>query len=141
MATPGLIMGHNLRVRFGTATATKIFAQTECSVSIETDTTEVNHKDNYSTNWKEIMPAVNSWSASSNGMIYFDATTGIDDVIAAQTSKTKVKFEFSTDASGDYKLSGDAYITSCQLSGPVGEGSTYAISFTGTGPLTAGTNA
>lgn len=140
MATPGVILGHNLRVRFGTSTATKIFAQTECSISIETDTTEINHKDNYSAGWKEILPSVSSWNASSNGIIYFDATTGVDDIIAAQTAKTKVKFEFTTDASGDYKLSGDAYITSCELSGSVGENSTYAVSFLGTGALTPGTN-
>lgn len=141
MPTTGAIMGHNLRIRIGAVTAVAIYAATECSLSIETDTVEINHKDNYSANWKEIIPAASGWSGSTNGLIYFDAANGIDDAIAAQIAKTKVKIEFSTAVTGDTKWTGDAYLTSCELSGSVGEVSTYAVSFTGTAALTQGTSA
>lgn len=141
MPTTGAIMGHNLRMRIGASTAVAIYAATECSLSIETDTVEINHKDNYSANWKEIIPAASGWSGSTNGLVYFDAANGIDDAIAAQIAKTKVKIEFSTAVTGDLKWSGDAYLTSCELSGSVGEVATYAVSFTGTGALAQGTSA
>lgn len=141
MPTTGPVMGHNLRMRVGTVTAVAIYAATECSINIETDTVEINHKDNYSNNWKEIIPAANGWSGSTNGLIFFDAANGIDDAISAQIAKTKIKVEFSTAVTGDLKWTGDAYITSCELSGSVGEVSTYAVSFTGTGPLTMATAA
>ncbi len=141
MPTTGPIMGHNLRIKIGTTTPAAIYAAKECKISISTDTTEINHKDNYSSSWKEATASVNSWSGSTSGLVYFDAANGIDDLIAFQIAKTKIKVEFSTGVSGDIKWTGDAYLTSAEVSASVGDVVSYSVSFTGTGALVQATAA
>ena len=142
MPTTGPIQGHNLRVRFGTtATTSAIYAATECSLSLETDSTEVNHKDNFSAGVKEVIPTATSWTVSTSGLVFFDQTTTIDDVITAQLAKTEIYIDFSTNVTGDVKWSGQAYITSCELSASVGEIATYSVTFSGASVLTQATQA
>lgn len=140
MPTTGPVQGHNLRARFGTTiTTSAIYAATECSLSLETESTDVNHKDNYSAGVKEIIPTATSWTVSTSGLIYFDQATTIDDIISAQLAKTKIYIDFSTSVTGDVKWSGQAYITSCELNASVGEIATYSVTFSGASLLTQST--
>lgn len=133
-------MGQDLRIRIGsTSTTATIYAATECSVKISTADTEINHKDNYSNGWTEGKPTVNSWTMDTGGLVFFDESVTVADLLAHQIGKVELFIDFTTGVSGDVKMSGKCYIVDQEIAAPNGEISTYKVSFKGTGPLTPST--
>jgi predicted secreted protein len=86
--------------------------------------------------WKEILPDVKEWSISSDSMVAWDATYGVDEILAAQIAGTKLSVKFGTDTVGDTLLTGDVYVDSDSISAAQGSPATFSFSAQGTGVLT-----
>ena len=73
---------------------------------------------------------------SGEGLIALDAAYGMSELFTVYTNRTKCAVVFSTDTSGDEYWSGDAYLTSLEMSVPMEENATYSFSFESAGTLT-----
>lgn len=134
-----LLQGVNLRIKVGTKT---LFHSVTASFSSQMDLKEVSSKD---TNGKIKTPGSNSWSLSCNKLISAngDTTTQADaeELMGYHINKTLVDVEFTTGDSGEWILSGQAYISSFTINANNDEEVTGDFSFEGSGDLTLATNA
>lgn len=128
---------------------------TDCSLNINTDTTEVSttryKRKTAGGSWKEFESDVNSWDGASNHVV----STNFDDyqaIVSKQLAGEPVDIEFleviDTDsgakgATGSlqakpsgFKYSGKAIITAIALTSPVDGDITFSVNFQGTGALT-----
>jgi len=135
--------GTDLRVYHG---AEALGRATECTWSVDMETTSVIHKDSTG-NFAENDPSTLSWSASCTGFISEDTTVNGNTVVDqtalqdAILNRTLLTLKWTTGTSTERFLTGTAYITSYQETGTVNETATYSIQYTGAGALTSGTEA
>ena len=135
--------GTDLRVYHGAAALGRA---TECTWSVDMETTSVIHKDSTG-NFAENDPSTLSWTASCSGFISEDTTVGGNTVIDqtalqdAVIARTLLTLKWTTGTSTERYMTGTAYITSYQESGSVGETATYTVNYTGAGALTTGVEA
>jgi predicted secreted protein len=107
--------------------------------SFKRDTRDAFSKD--SAGWDESEYGKKSWGFSGTSKFRFDEPNyGPDDIVEAMISGTKVAVKFSTEVTGDWKLSGTALIEDFKLGGNAEETATYSYSLKGTGPLHKLTN-
>jgi len=143
MATTGIFNGTSLVLSIdtdGNGAPTLLGASTSCSVNFTLDTFETTNKD--SGHKKAYLPAATGFTMDCEAFYTTDEANAPDDIMTALNNRTKVNVEFNeaSDTAGDYKYTGEAYITSCSLNAPNEDAATYSISLQGTGALTIATN-
>lgn len=140
MATDGVING----TKFGVYVAgTKVAYATSASISMNHNLRDTSTKD--SGGWRDQLEGQRDWEVSVEGMLIFTnldgtAISGVSfDELYTTYIATRTQFElkFSTEVTGDYKWTGQAYLTSLSADTPNEDSSTWSGSFSGTGALTA----
>lgn len=144
-----IINGSNVAVKFGTAgSEAPIACSTSCTVDINQELKEVVCKgNNTDAGWKGVTPKQKSWTMSIDNLYVINTETNEaswSDVVDAIINATEVSviFEATDDAaaSGEtekYTLTGKAYVESTSLTAPAEEDSTFSVTLTGNGKLTA----
>lgn len=86
--------------------------------------------------WDEKEYGKANWGIGGTSKFRFDESNyGADDMVIAMISGTKVGITFSTEESGDWKLSGTALVTQFKLGGNAMETMTHQYQFDGTGEI------
>lgn len=88
--------------------------------------------------WKESAKGRFAWSGSVDGLVDFTVTAGqakYKDLFAALTAGTLVEIISTGAGTGAFVLTGDALITSLDLSAGDAENATFTCSFEGSSPL------
>lgn len=143
MPTTGPINGTIFRLYRNTAgtTYTALGHSTTCSISFSHSPRTITSQD--SAGWDEVLEGLRSATISTSGFQADDATEGAAeylDELLDSTARGAVTWQVTTNVSGDYIYSGDAYIESIEInnSGPE-ETATYSISLKVTGAVTKST--
>ena len=141
MATTGVINGTKFGVYAG---GTKIGYATSASLSINHNLRDTSTKD--SGGWRDQLEGQRDFEVSVEGMVIFATASGaisdltVDELYTSYiASRTEFEIKFSTEVSGDYKWTGNAFMTSISMDTPNEDSSTFSASFSGTGPLTQAT--
>ena len=141
MATTGVINGTKFGVYAG---GTKIGYATSASLSINHNLRDTSTKD--SGGWRDQLEGQRDFEVSVEGMVIFATASGaisdltVDELYTSYiASRTEFELKFSTEVSGDYKWTGNAFMTSLSMDTPNEDSSTFSASFSGTGPLTQAT--
>jgi predicted secreted protein len=141
MATTGVINGTKFGVYAG---GTKIGYATSASLSINHNLRDTSTKD--SGGWRDQLEGQRDFEVSVEGMVIFATSGGaisdltVDELYTSYiASRTEFELKFSTEVSGDYKWTGNAFMTSLSMDTPNEDSSTFSASFSGTGPLTQAT--
>lgn len=113
---------------------------TECALNINAETIDCSNKQ--SGIWASALPGQLSWTMSTSALYTTDA--GYAELFDKFTQRQAVPVKFGTrisdsstglDTAATY-FSGNAYITSLELSAGNNEVATYSVEFTGEGALT-----
>ena len=142
MATSGVINGTNIGIYDG---STLIAYATSGSISINHNTREISNKE--SAGWKEVLEGQRDWEMSVEGMLAWLTAAGgavggktTDELFTSYiATRTNLTVSFESSVSGDYKWSGDCFLTSISMDAPNEDSSTYSASFAGTAALTQAT--
>lgn len=141
MATNGVINGTKFGVYAG---GTKIGYATSASLSINHNLRDTSTKD--SGGWRDQLEGQRDFEVSVEGMVIFATSGGaisdltVDELYTTYiATRTEFELKFSTEVSGDYKWTGNAFMTSLSMDTPNEDSSTFSASFSGTGPLTQAT--
>ena len=143
MATSGIINGTKFGVYDKSSGSSVLVAYaTSGSISINHSARETSNKE--SAGWKEVMEGQRDWEISVEGMVAFKTLAGgavagstIDEIFTNYiTTRGTFEISFESSESGDFKYTGDAYISSISMDAPNEESTTYSCSFTGTSSLT-----
>lgn len=121
------VKGNDIRLTVG---ATLIGGQQNCSLNMETETSETTTKD--SGVWAESEAVGLSWAIDCDGLVVVD-DEGLVALESAWEAMEAVDVKYGT--ATDFK-SGKAIITSLSQNAPMKEKCTYTVSLQGVGPLT-----
>ena len=116
---------------------TQIAELTNVTMSMNQDVFETTSKE--SGGWKEIMPGLRDITYTAEGLADFQSSNkDLADIFAAYTANppASVQIIWTDNVSGDKSVSQTAYITSCEVSAPMEDVTTYSIEFAGTGAPT-----
>jgi predicted secreted protein len=75
----------------------------------------------------------NKWSLSGAGALRFDAAYGAVDLLTAHKNRDSVVVKFSTEVTGDTRITGTVTITKFDLQSDVDKEATWAIEMQGQG--------
>lgn len=131
MATTGKFDGTLIAIYAG---STKLSHGKGASVDVSKDMIETTTKD--SGGYKEYIPGEVGGSMSWEGLMAFDATYGFDDLMAAELAGTLLTLKWSTEVTGDIRLSSNAYISNIKADAPQNDVSTFSCDFQLTGTIT-----
>ena len=123
-------LGNSIKVTVGT---TLIGGQTDCTLTMETETMETTTKD--SGNWSEEEAVGLSWSIDCDGLV-ITSDEGLEALETAWETMATVDVKYGT--ATNYK-SGKAIIESLEQNSPSKEKTTYSVSLKGVGELTKST--
>lgn len=133
MSAGQIYQGKNVRFKFQDKT---LYHATSCSLSISTTLEEIATKD---TDGTVSTPGNYSWSITTNALVADKPVSSTQsdfmDVIDLQLGKTLIAIEFTDDATGSFKLAGNVYVESANITAEVGQSVTGDFSFKGTGDL------
>jgi TP901-1 family phage major tail protein len=117
---------------------TQLAELTNVTMSMNQDVFETTSKE--SAGWKEVMPGLRDITYSAEGLADF-ATTNRDlaDIFAAYNTRAIVAIVWTNNVAGDKSVTQNAYITSCEVSAPMEDVTTYSVEFAGTGAPTFAT--
>ena len=108
---------------------------TTCSLTLNADMRDVSNKD--SVGWKAVLPGMKNWTCQAEGLTVFADTYNMKYLMSLIINKTVVAIKFTTlNTTGDYSWTGNAYVTSVNVSASNEANSTFSVSFQGTGALT-----
>lgn len=117
---------------------TQLAELTNVTMSMNQDLFETTSKE--SAGWKEVMPGLRDITYSAEGLADFQATNkDLADIFTAYNSRASVQIIWTDMTTGDKSVSQTAYISSCEVSAPMEDVTTYSIEFTGTGAPTFAT--
>lgn len=139
MPTAGWINGNNLRIEIG---GKPIFGAKTCKISLSREFLDILNKD--TANFKDRLPDGIEWSASCDSDVQFatNATkTLMKDILDAFLAGTSVSLTFTTKVTGDWVLSGSAFIDKFDLDATKKSVVSGAYSFTGSGAITVAAGA
>jgi len=122
----------------GGTTWEKLGELTNCSLTRNHETRDVT--DKYDAGVRALAEGNTNWELSGEGNVAYATEAGFVKPNALDGhlgSRTKLDVRFTTDVVGDYQYSGQAYVTSFELSAGTGETQTYSITFQGTGALSS----
>ena len=133
MPTTGVHNGHYMRLYVdGTAVA----KATTCSLDMNMQTREIAHKDTSGAagGYTEILPGKRSGTLSSDVLLAEgDSMTAL---FTAFNGGTQIAWKFSTEVAGDYRFTGNGYITALRLNAPDNENVTYTVEVAVDGAVT-----
>jgi hypothetical protein len=81
--------------------------------------------------WEDAKPGKGKWEMSGTSKFAFDATFGASDLLTAQISGTALAIAFKTGVTGDWGLSGTAYVDDFDMAGGAEESMVYNFHFYG----------
>ena len=134
-----IIRGKNLVVAIDSSgTDVVIGAAKDCTLTTSMAMLDISNKDSGAA--KEFMPDDYDWTVSANAFYDPTKTLNYEEIMAYLQAGTQVKINVGVPGTG-YPVSGsfyegNAYVSSCNLSGAYGDSSTLAVEFRGTGVLT-----
>jgi predicted secreted protein len=111
------------------------------SVSLTTNTAEVECTNKDSGGFKEFLPGTKDWSMGGTSYVDYLATEGLDEALAAWLAGTSVAVVFTTGVVGDSNASGSAYFTNIEQTGELDGAAEWTFTLGGSGVLTLGTEA
>lgn len=118
---------------------TKIGTAESGDFSFKRETRDAFSKD--SAGWDEVEPGKKSWEISGASKFRFDEPNySAGTMLEAMISGTKVAVKFSTEVSGDWKISGTCIIDDFKVGGGPEETATYQYHLKGTGAFAKLTN-
>src|SRR5690606_30087307 len=133
MAAGQIYKGKNVRFSFEGKT---LFHATTCSVSVSTTLESVATKD---TNGTISIPGEYEWTLSTSALVAdkpaSSTQTDFMDLLELQLAGTEIDVEFTTGTTGDFILSGKAYIESSSINAETGNSVSGDFSFKGNGDL------
>jgi predicted secreted protein len=117
---------------------------TSSSLSVSTEMIDAACKESGS--FYDALPGMHTATLSTDGLVKIDVPADATkyrafDFGQAQLNKTLIAWKFGTAASGEKYYSGNAYITSFELSGEDKQNATYSVSLQVVGTFSIGTNA
>ena len=92
-----------------------------------------------SAGWKDHLPGLRDWSIDCEALVAFDASEGIEELFTDYTGRTQLTVKFSTEVTGDTRWTGSAYISTGSINAPLEDVTSFSVTFTGSGALTAET--
>lgn len=113
--------------------ANLIAASKNHTLNLESDTMDVTTKD--SAGWKEILPALKSWSIDCDGLVSFSDTYNLEYFVDAIANRTLLSVKLQTGTAGNERFLGDVYVTSASLEAPMEDATSFSVSMEGTGAL------
>lgn len=129
------INGHDLLVYVnGTAVA----GSKTCKLAVKHDPRDCSTKD--SNGWEKKGTGKRSWTVSVDGLVAFDATNGVDDLMTLITNRTQVTLKFSTETSQHGYWTGQGFLESLDVDAPDQESVNYSASFAGSEAVTYSTH-
>lgn len=131
MATAGEMNGTLLVVY---SAGNQIGATTNHSLSVSQALREATTKD--SSAWREVAAGLREWSMSAEGLYSIDETYGADYLYTLVSGRTEVAVKFTTEVTGDERYTGQAYISSLDITSGLEETVTWSAEFQGTSTLT-----
>lgn len=136
MAAGDILKGKNLRITMGTGT---IYHATQCDFTTTREVESIATKD---TSGDQKTPGNYTWGLSTSALVANKVALSTQhdtkSILDAFLANAIVAVEFTTDVEGDIIISGNAYLTSCNIGAPVNGAATYDVTFDGTGNFTVG---
>lgn len=114
--------------------STAIAASKSHSLSFSSEMMDVTTKD--SGGFKEILPALKSWTIDCEGLVAFDNANNYELLFDALKNRTKLSVKLDNSVVGDERLKGDCYISSLEMNAPMEDVVSFTASFEGTAALT-----
>jgi predicted secreted protein len=105
-----------------------------CSLSIKAGTMDITTKD--SILWDDFLPTVKDWSITCDGLVAYNSSANIVNLMDLLIAGTKVVAKFSVHDSGNLYHYGSAYVVGCDQTGDMDSPISFTASFTGDGVLT-----
>lgn len=130
MATTGLVNATDINIYIG---AVKIANAENGTVKISREMRDCFTKD--SGGWDDARPGKGKWEMSGTSKFAFDAGYGMADLLVAQISGTALAISFSTNVTGDFRLSGTCYVDDIDLGGGAEETAVFNYHFYGIHPI------
>ena len=109
------------------------------SVTLSTNTSEVECTSKDSSGFKEILPGTRDWSMSGSAYIDHASAQGLDQAITSWLANTTVSAEFTNAVVSDPNYTGDAYFTNIEQSGELDGTAEWTFTLSGSGALSTGT--
>jgi TP901-1 family phage major tail protein len=114
---------------------TQLAELTNVTMSMNQDVFETTSKE--SGGWKEVLPGLRDITYSAEGLADFaSANKDLTDIFTAYNGRTMVQIIWTNLTPGATSVTQSAYITSCEVSAPMEDVTTYSIEFAGTGTPT-----
>lgn len=138
--TAGIINTKYIKIQYHNApnTPVTITCQTNAEFALTNELYDTTCKD--SGQFKEVNPGQTSGTLSGEAWLSYDATRGVDEVVASLLAQNKIEWVFGTGVSGDTKYSGQGYFSQCTQSAPgQNEGASFSYEITCTGTISQGT--
>lgn len=109
--------------------------QTECSISLSREVSDVSTKDS-TNNYKEVIPRQKSGSISFSILHDEDATYNAQDLWTIFDNGTESEVTFTTGTTGDYEFTADAFLSSLEMNAGTEDNVTVSGTFELTGDIT-----
>ena len=108
---------------------------TSCTLSINVDTIDVSSKE--SGGKLDVLGGLKSFELSADGLMEFASTSSTkpQSLNLLMQSGTEVEFTFALATPAGYKYTGNALVTSIEMTGGTEDAATYSVSMSGTGEL------
>lgn len=129
--TVGVVNGNNVLLYVD---GDPVACSTNAEVNYTNELIEVTCKDNGGA--KQYLLGSGDWTMTLEMFFKFDAAFGASELWDLALNKTTSELMFSNENAGDFRLIGDALITSIGNQAPTNGGVTCSVSFQGTGTLT-----
>lgn len=129
--TVGVVSGNNVLIYVD---GDPVACSTNAEVSYTNELIEVTCKDNNGAKQYKLGSA--DWTMSLEMFWKFDATFGASELWDLALNKTTVEAMFSNENAGDFRLVGNALITSINGVAPLNGGVTASVTLQGTSTLT-----
>jgi len=110
---------------------------TSGSISMTTNMLDSTNKD--SGGDREVLPAVRSFSLSSEAILDFSATFGLEGMFDAWKNGTKLSIKWYDTKVGGLEFSGSGYISDCSADAPSEDLATISATIEGTAALSKAT--
>jgi predicted secreted protein len=100
-----------------------------CSLSLKAGTMDITTKD--SILWADFLPAVKDWSVSCEGLVAYNSSANIVNLMDLLIAGTLVVVKFSAHDIGNLYYYGNAYVVGCDQNANMDEPISFTASFTG----------
>jgi TP901-1 family phage major tail protein len=140
MATTGVFNGTNLILKFHSTDGSEaaIGHSTSATLSLSADLPDATTKD--SSGYNEVIAGTRTGEISFEGLVAYDDANNAIEAADYLLARTKIYWEFGTEATGDDVYSGAGYLNAVEMSAEMESPVTYSGSITVTGSISKATN-